>query len=122
MARDNAYGSRPAELCLGSRSHAGSKPNFLWSSLSGADAPNVFMPITDLLLTERLAVGCRRVLFMRCTVANVAVQHDERGTILRLAKNVEGVLDARDVVSIADTHNVPAVGQKPRCHVLGKGE
>src|SRR5262249_28030142 len=23
----------------------GSKPNFFWSSLSGADAPNVFMPI-----------------------------------------------------------------------------
>ena len=25
---------------------SGSKPNFLWSSLSGADAPNVFMPMT----------------------------------------------------------------------------
>ena len=24
---------------------SGSKPNFLWSSFSGADAPNVFMPI-----------------------------------------------------------------------------
>src|SRR5207302_3646838 len=25
---------------------SGSKPNFLWSSLSGAEAPNVFMPMT----------------------------------------------------------------------------
>ena len=25
---------------------SGSNPNFLWSSLSGAEAPNVFMPMT----------------------------------------------------------------------------
>src|SRR5262249_4521259 len=76
----------------------------------------------DLLVTERLAVGRSCVLFMRRTVADVAVQHDERGTIFRLAKDVEGVLDALDVVSIADTQDVPAVCQKPRCQVLCNAE
>src|SRR5947207_3182943 len=28
-----------------STTRCGSKPNFFWSSLSGAEAPNVFMPI-----------------------------------------------------------------------------
>src|SRR5262249_42724507 len=76
----------------------------------------------DLLLSERLTVGRSRVLFMRRSVADVAVQHDERGAVLRLAKDVEGVLDALDVIGIADTQDVPAVGQKSRRHVLCKGD
>src|SRR5438445_10032231 len=68
----------------------------------------------DLLRTERLAVGRSCVLFMRRTVADMAVQHDERGAVLRRAKDVEGVLDALDVVGITDTQDVPAVRQKAR--------
>src|SRR5215510_2118267 len=76
----------------------------------------------DLLVTERLAVGRSRVLFMRRTVTYVAVQHDERGAVLRLVKDIESVLDARDVVGITDTQDVPAVRQKSRRHVLCKGD
>ena len=77
---------------------------------------------TDFLVTERLAVGRSRVLFMRGAVAYVAVQHDERGAVFRLAKDVEGVLDALDVIGVADPQDVPAVRQKSRRHILGKGE
>ena len=34
------------QLFCDSVTRSGSKPNFRWSSLSGADAPNVFMPMT----------------------------------------------------------------------------
>ena len=77
---------------------------------------------TDLLITERLTVGRSSVLFMRRTVAYVAVQNDERGAVFGLAKDVEGVLDALDVVGVADTQDVPAVSQKSRRDVLCKGD
>src|SRR5262245_21677372 len=77
---------------------------------------------TDLLITERLAVGRSRVLFMWRTVADVAVQHEERGAVFRLTKDVKRVFDALNVVGVADTQDVPAVRQKARRDVLGKGD
>jgi hypothetical protein len=40
----------------------------------------------DLLVTERLAVGCGGVLLVRGAVANVAVQNDKGGAARRLRK------------------------------------
>ena len=76
----------------------------------------------DLLVAERLAVGRGSVLLVRGAVADVAVQNNERGPVLRLAKDVEGVLDALDVVGVADPQDVPAVSQKSRLDVLCKGD
>ena len=76
----------------------------------------------NLLISERLAVGRSSVLSIRRTVAYMTIQNDERGAVFRFAKAVEGVLDALDVVGVADAQNVPPVGEESRLNVLGKGD
>src|SRR5205823_10953788 len=85
----------------------------LWPAVTPLREPN-------LLVSERLAVGCSSVLSIWRPIAYVAVQHDERGAVFRLAKDIEGALDALDVVGVADTQNIPAVSQKSRLDVLRK--
>src|SRR5208282_4166235 len=63
----------------------------------------------DLLLAKWLTVGCSGVLLVRGTVTNMAVEDDEGGAALRLLENLEGALDANDVVGIAHPQNIPAV-------------
>src|SRR5712691_11155183 len=76
----------------------------------------------NLLLTQRLAVSRGGILFMRRAVADVAVQNDEGRAPLGVAKDVQGVLDAVDVIGVAHAQNVPPVTQEPRRDVLGKGD
>src|SRR5215469_336149 len=64
--------------------------------------------------------GC--ILLVWCAVADVAVQHNECWAALRLAENFQGVLDAFEVIRIADTQDVPAVPEESRLHVLSKRE
>ena len=77
---------------------------------------------SDLLLAERLAVGCGSILFVRRAVADVAVQNDEGRPALGLPEDGERLLDAIDVVGVAHSQHVPAVRQEPGCDVLGEGE
>jgi hypothetical protein len=67
-------------------------------------------------------MGLRPVLLVRGTVADVAVENDEGRAAVRLAKDAQGVLDAVDVIGVADAQNVPSVTQEPGRDVLGKGE
>ena len=67
----------------------------LWPAVTALREP-------DLLVPEWLAVGRSSVLSMRGTVADMAVQNDERGAVFSPAKDVEGVLDALDVVGVPD--------------------
>src|SRR5262249_54701434 len=76
----------------------------------------------NLLLTQRLAVGRCSILFVRGAVADVAVQHDERGAVFGLAKNIKGMLDALNIVGVADAQDIPAVRQKSRRDILSKGD
>src|SRR5207253_5392723 len=76
----------------------------------------------NLLVTERLAVGRRRVVLVRGAVADVAVEDDERGAPLRLPEDAERVLDALEVVGVAHAKDVPAVGEKSRGDVLREGK
>jgi hypothetical protein len=76
---------------------------------------------TDLIVAERFAMGGGGVLLVRGTVPDVAVQHDERGTALRIFEDLESVLDPVNVVRIADPQNVPPITQEPSCDVLCKG-
>jgi hypothetical protein len=62
------------------------------------------------------------VLSIRGAVAYVAIENDERGAIFGLVKDVEGVLDALDVIGVADAQHIPAVSQKSRLDVLCKGD
>ena len=52
----------------------------------------------------------------------MAVENDEGGPGLRLAEDLESVLDAIDVVGIADPQNVPSVTQEPGRYVLREGD
>ena len=72
----------------------------------------------DLLVAERLAVGLGRVLLVRRAVADVAVEDDERGAALGLPEDLQGVLDAIDVVGVAHPQDVPPVTQEPGRDVL----
>ena len=76
----------------------------------------------DLFVSEWLAMGRGCVLLVRRAVADVTVQNDEGGAVLGLAENVEGVLDALDVVGVADAQDVPSVSQESGLNVLGKGD
>ena len=57
---------------------------------------------------------------LRRAVADAAVEDDERRPALGLPEDREGVLDAIDVVGVADAQHVPAVGQEPGRDVLGE--
>jgi hypothetical protein len=76
----------------------------------------------NLFLAQWLAVRRRSVLSVRRAVADVAVQNDESRTPLRVVKDVQGVLDAINVVGIAHAQNVPAITQKSGRDVLRKGD
>ena len=76
----------------------------------------------DFLLAQRLAVRCGRVLLVRRAIADMAVQNDEGRAPLRLAKDVQRVLDALDVVGVADAQHVPAIAQEAGGDVLGEGD
>src|SRR5262249_23132320 len=76
----------------------------------------------NLVLPERFPVGFRSVLFVGRTVADVAVQDDKSGPLFGLAENVQGVLDAVNVVGIADAQDVPSIGQETTGHILRESE
>ncbi len=62
-----------------------------------------------LLLAERLAMSSGGVMFMRCTVAYMAVQNDEGWTSLGLPEAIQGVLDEAGIVGVAHAQNIPAI-------------
>src|SRR5262249_47258947 len=57
----------------------------------------------DFIIAERFAMRGRCILFVRRTVPNVAVEHNECGSALRLPENVQRMLDAVDIVRVADS-------------------
>src|SRR5262249_2361777 len=78
------------------------------------------IPFTEanLLLPERLPMSFGSVLFVRGTVADVAVQNNERRPLFGLAENIQSPLDAVDVVGITDAQDVPSIGQETAGHIL----
>ena len=74
----------------------------------------------DFLGAERLAVGGGGALLVGRAVADAAVEDEERRPALGLLEDPEGMLDALEVVGIADAQHVPAVGQEPGRDVLGE--
>src|SRR5215467_716348 len=55
-------------------------------------------------------------------VPDMAVEYDERGPPFGLAKHRKGVLDAVDVVCIADTQDVPTIGQESGGDIFGESD
>ena len=59
---------------------------------------------------------------MRRAVPDVTIQNDKGGAACLLFEYVQGVLDTLDVVGVANSQNIPAIGQEPCCHVLCEGD
>ena len=76
----------------------------------------------DLLIAERLAMSRGGVLFVRRAVADVAVQDDERGPAFLFAEYLEGVLDAVDVIRVADPQDVPPITDEAGFDILREGD
>src|SRR5208283_2848903 len=76
----------------------------------------------DLVLAKRLAMSCGGILLVRRAITNMAVEDDKSGPALSLTENVERVLDALDIVGVADAQHIPPIAEKPGGDVLGEGD
>src|ERR1700688_3037775 len=74
----------------------------------------------DLFFTKRLAMGFGCILFVRRTVADMAVKNDEGWPALRLPEYLDSVLNSIRVVCIPNSQNIPSVTKEPGGHVLGE--
>ena len=74
----------------------------------------------DFFLAEGFAVGFGGVLFVRRTVSDVAVEHNERRPALGPAEYREGVIDALNVVGVADPQHIPTVREESGGDIFGK--
>lgn len=68
----------------------------------------------NLVIAQWLAVSFRRVLPMRRTVADMAIQNDEGWSSLRLPENLKGAFDPIDVIGVTNAQNVPPLCQESR--------
>src|SRR6202521_1010731 len=76
---------------------------------------------TDLFFAKRISVGVGAVLFVRRTVADVAVKNYEGRPARLLPAGLKCVIDAIGIVGIATPQTVPSVTQEPAHLVLRKG-
>src|SRR5436305_12779910 len=76
----------------------------------------------DYLLAKRLAMSLTRILFMRCSVANMAIYNDQRGAILRRLKDAKSSLQHLQVIDISHARHIPAIGDETRSYILAKGQ
>src|SRR6266853_2093305 len=75
-----------------------------------------------LVVAQRFAVSFSGVLLMRRAVPDVTIQNDKGGAACLLFEYIQSVLDTLDVVGVANSQNIPAIGQEPCCHVLCEGD
>src|SRR5215831_4625379 len=52
----------------------------------------------------------------------MAIEDDERRTLLRFAKDFESLLDTLEVIGVTDTQDIPAVSQKSSLDILGESD
>src|ERR1700733_13548211 len=61
-------------------------------------------------------------MFVRCAVANMAFDNNERRCILGSAENLDCFSEPLQIVDISHAQYVPAIGKKTRRHVVTEGE
>ena len=91
------------------------KLRVLWPAVKAFDE-------ADFFFAERLAMGCRRVVFMWRTVADVAIENDEGWPSLGLAKHVQGIFNEAGVVGVAYAQNIPAIALKPASDIFSESD
>ena len=67
-------------------------------------------------------MGRRRIDLVRRAVADVAVEDDQGRPALGLPEDRERILDALEVVGIADPQHVPVIAEKAGRDILGEGD
>ena len=74
----------------------------------------------DLVFTQRFAVSCTGVLFVRRAVANMTIDNDQSRTIFGLLKIAIGIAEHLQIVGIGHVGYVPAVAPEAQSHVLAE--
>ncbi len=74
------------------------------------------------LFAQRLPVGLAGILLVRCAVADMAADDDQRRPVQSLLEPGQGRLERSGVVGVGDMVHCPAVGREPIAHVLAVGE
>src|SRR5262249_12113921 len=77
---------------------------------------------SNLLLAERLPVGCTGVLLVRSSVPDMTLQDDERRLVFDVPETLDAIGEAPSVVRITNPMHIPTVGHEPRRYVLAEGE
>src|SRR5690348_6073496 len=75
---------------------------------------------SDLFLPQRFAMGGGGINFMRRTIADVAIQDDQRRSALGLAEQRQRLLNALEVVGVTDPQHIPLIAEKTSRNVLSK--
>src|SRR5262249_19526751 len=75
-----------------------------------------------LLLAKRLPVGGGGILLVRGAVADVAVENNECGTTRGFSKDPEGVLDAIEVIGVANAQHIPPITEEAGGDILAEGD
>ena len=57
---------------------------------------------SNLFIAKRFAVGSGGIVLVRRTIADMAIQDNKSGASLLLSENLDCMLDAPDVVGVAD--------------------
>ena len=75
-----------------------------------------------LVFAQGLAMGRGGIDLVRRAIADVAVENDQRRPAFGLAEDRERILDALEIVGIADPQHIPMIGEEARGDVLGEGD
>ncbi len=72
----------------------------------------------NLLLAKRIAVRGAGVVFVRSTVANMALDNDERGNVVDPPECLDSLRDPPSVIGVADSLHVPAMSEEARRNII----
>src|SRR5437868_6476297 len=76
----------------------------------------------DFAFAERLTVGAAGILLVGSSVADVAVDNDQRWAVVALVECAEGAPEHLEVVGIAHPSDVPSVGHEASRDVVAESE
>ena len=62
------------------------------------------------------------ILFVGRPISDVTVHDDQRRPVLAILERSESTAEHLEVIRIADTRHIPAVGDEPRSHIFSEGQ
>src|SRR5262249_38015782 len=76
----------------------------------------------DLFFAQGLAMDLCRIHQVRRAIADMAIENDQSRPALGLVEERKSILDAPEIVRVADPQDVPLIGEEPCCDVLSEGD